>query len=51
MESILSRHTGQTQEQLRDDTDRDKIFTAEQAKEYGLVDNVITTRELAPLAV
>lgn len=51
VESILSRHTGQTQEQLRDDTDRDKIFTAEQAKEYGLVDNVITTRELAPLAV
>ena len=51
VESILSRHTGQTQEQLRNDTDRDKIFTAEQAMEYGLVDNVITTRELAPLAV
>lgn len=51
VEDILSRHTGQTQERLRADTDRDKIFTAEQAKEYGLVDNVITTRELAPLAV
>ncbi len=50
VEDILSRHTGQTQERLRADTDRDKIFTAEQAKEYGLVDNVITTREVAPLA-
>lgn len=51
VEDILSRHTGQTQERLRADTDRDKIFTAEQAKEYGLVDNVITTRELVPLVV
>lgn len=51
VESILSRHTGQTQERLREDTDRDKIFTAEQAKEYGLVDHLITTREIAPLAV
>ena len=46
VEDILARHTGQTQEQLRADTDRDKIFTAQQAKEYGLVDGVITTREL-----
>jgi ATP-dependent Clp protease, protease subunit len=48
VEEILSRHTGQTQERLRADTDRDKIFTAHQAKEYGLVDGVITTREAAP---
>ncbi|GAB3728089.1 ClpP family protease [Nocardiopsis nanhaiensis] len=46
VEDILARHTGQTQEQLRADTDRDKIFTAQQAKEYGLVDGVITTREI-----
>ncbi|GAB3702719.1 ATP-dependent Clp protease proteolytic subunit [Nocardiopsis oceani] len=46
VEDILARHTGQTQEQLRADTDRDKIFTAQQAEEYGLVDGVITTREL-----
>lgn len=47
VEEILSRHTGQSQERLRADTDRDKIFTAWQAKEYGLVDGVITTREVA----
>lgn len=47
VEEILSRHTGQTQERLRADTDRDKIFTARQAKEYGLVDRVVTTREVA----
>lgn len=46
VEDILARHTGQTQEQLRADTDRDKIFTAQQAEEYGLVDGVITTREI-----
>ena len=51
VEDILSRHTGQTRERLRADTDRDKIFTAEQAKEYGLVDHLITTREVTPLAV
>ncbi|MFD9869761.1 ATP-dependent Clp protease proteolytic subunit [Streptomyces niveus] len=47
IEDILSQHTGQSVERLREDTDRDKYFTAAQAKEYGLVDGVITTRELA----
>ncbi|MFC9605048.1 ATP-dependent Clp protease proteolytic subunit [Streptomyces niveus] len=47
IEDILSHHTGQSVERLREDTDRDKYFTAAQAKEYGLVDGVITTRELA----
>lgn len=50
VEEILSRHTGQTQGRLRADTDRDKIFTAWQAREYGLVDEVITTRDLAQVA-
>jgi ATP-dependent Clp protease protease subunit len=50
VEEILSRHTGQTQERLRADTDRDKIFTAQQAKDYGLVDAIITTRELGAAA-
>ncbi|MBB6120829.1 ATP-dependent Clp protease proteolytic subunit [Nocardiopsis algeriensis] len=44
VEEILSRHTGQTVERLRADTDRDKIFTAEQAREYGLVDEVVADR-------
>ena len=46
MEEILARHTGQTLETVRADIERDKIFTAEQAKEYGMVDEVITTRKL-----
>ena len=46
MEEILARHTGQTIETVRADIERDKIFTAEQAKEYGIVDDVISTRKL-----
>lgn len=49
VQEILSRHTGHSQERLRVDTDRDKIFTAEQAREYGLVDQVIATRGPASL--
>jgi ATP-dependent Clp protease protease subunit len=49
MEQILARHTGQTQEQVRKDIDRDKILTAEQAKEYGIVDQVIPSRKLNAL--
>jgi ATP-dependent Clp protease protease subunit len=46
MEETLARHTGQTVEQVHADVERDKIFTAEQAKEYGIVDDVIRTRKL-----
>src|SRR5919201_3247357 len=46
MEETLARHTGQTFEQIHADVERDKIFTAEQAKEYGIVDDVIRTRKL-----
>ena len=45
-ETILSRHTGQPIEQVRLDIERDKILTAQQAKDYGIVDEVITTRKL-----
>jgi ATP-dependent Clp protease, protease subunit len=45
-EEILARHTGQSLETVRADIERDKIFTAVQAKEYGLVDEVITTRKM-----
>jgi ATP-dependent Clp protease, protease subunit len=44
MEAILSRHTGQTVQALRADTDRDRVFTAEAALEYGLIDQVLTDR-------
>lgn len=40
---ILSVHTGQTIEKIEEDTDRDIFLTAEAAKEYGLVDEVLTT--------
>jgi ATP-dependent Clp protease, protease subunit len=39
---ILSRHTGQHVDQVRKDSERDKYFTAEEAKNYGLVDEVLT---------
>lgn len=42
LNGILSKHTGQTVEQIAKDTDRDLYLTAEQAKEYGLVDEVLT---------
>jgi ATP-dependent Clp protease protease subunit len=46
MEEILARHTGQDIETIRADVERDKIMTAQQAKEYGMVDDVISTRKL-----
>jgi ATP-dependent Clp protease protease subunit len=42
MEMILAKHTGQPEEQVRRDTERDKFFTAEEAKQYGLVDEVLS---------
>ena len=43
-ESVLSRHTGQSVETLRADTDRDRIFTAQAALDYGLIDQILTDR-------
>ncbi|MEV7973376.1 ATP-dependent Clp protease proteolytic subunit [Cellulomonas sp. NPDC089187] len=44
MEGILAEHTGQTVERLRADTDHDRVFTAQAAQDYGLVDQVIDQR-------
>jgi len=44
-ERILARHTGRTPEQVRRDTERELILTAEAAVEYGVVDTVLATRE------
>lgn len=44
IEQILAEHTGQALDKLRHDTDRDRVFTAEGAVEYGLVDRVVTRR-------
>ncbi len=44
IEQILAEHTGQSLDKLRHDTDRDRVFTAQGAVEYGLVDRVVTRR-------
>jgi ATP-dependent Clp protease, protease subunit len=43
MNEILMMHTGRTLEEIERDTDRDKFMLAEEAKEYGLIDNVLTS--------
>jgi ATP-dependent Clp protease, protease subunit len=45
MDEILSRHTGHPVAKIREDTDRNKTFSAAEAVEYGLADQVITSRE------
>jgi ATP-dependent Clp protease, protease subunit len=42
MERIIARHSGRSEEQVALDVERDKFFSAEEAKEYGLVDDVLT---------
>ena len=46
MEETLARHTGRSAEQIRIDTDRDKILTAAEAQEYGIIDQVFDYRKL-----
>ena len=47
MAELIAEHTGQTVEQIEKDSDRDRWFTAQEAKEYGFVDNVITKADMA----
>jgi len=47
MEMTLARHTGQSEEQVRLDIERDKIFTAEEAKAYGIIDDIVQSRKLS----
>lgn len=47
MEVTLARHTGQTEERIRADIDRDKFLTAVEAKEYGIVDDITKVRKLS----
>ncbi len=47
LEQILSDHTGQPKEKVNHDTDRDFVMSAEEAKDYGMIDEVISARELA----
>ncbi len=47
LNDILVGHTGQPLEKLQEDTERDRFLTAEEAKAYGLIDEVITSRDAA----
>src|SRR5437763_2131355 len=47
LDRILAHHTGQSMEKVSKDTDRDFIMSADEARDYGLIDEVIVSRELA----
>lgn len=49
LNKILVKHTGQTEERIAQDTDRNFYMTAEQAKEYGIVDEILLPAELAEM--
>jgi len=51
LEETLAMHTGRSAEQVRLDIERDKILTAAQAQEYGLVDQVLESRKASALSV
>jgi ATP-dependent Clp protease, protease subunit len=46
LDEIMAQHTGQSIDKVAKDTDRDFIMTAEQAKEYGVIDEVISSRKV-----
>ena len=46
LEEILATHTGQSMERIHADTDRDFVIEANEAVEYGIIDSVISSREL-----
>jgi ATP-dependent Clp protease protease subunit len=47
MDEVLAHHTGRTIEEIHVDTERDRFMSAEEARDYGLVDGVVEARELA----
>ena len=46
LEQVLADHTGQSVERIAADTERDFVMTAEQARDYGIIDEVIASREI-----
>jgi len=48
LEEVLAKHTGQSIDRIHEDTDRDFIMTAEEAREYGIVDKVVAERGASP---
>ena len=51
LEETMAKHTGRSKEQVHKDIDRDKILSAQEALEYGLVDQVLTSRKRAQAAI
>ncbi|AWS45796.1 ATP-dependent Clp protease proteolytic subunit [Streptosporangium sp. 'caverna'] len=51
MEGILSKHSGKTAAEIRKDIERDKILDAEEAKAYGLIDDIIPSRKKLAKAI
>ncbi len=49
LDEILSHHTGQDVEKIHKDTERDFVLSAEEAKEYGIIDDVISSRQAADM--
>jgi ATP-dependent Clp protease protease subunit len=52
LEQVYAEHTGESIERIHDDLERDRFFTPEEARDYGLIDEIITARNLgsAPAA-
>ena len=48
MHELMSKHTGRPVEQIERDFDRDRYMSAEQAKEYGIIDNIVSGRDNVP---
>ena len=50
LDELLSHHTGQPVEKVHRDTDRDFVMSAEEAREYGIIDDVISSRQAADMS-
>ena len=48
LDKLIAHHTGQSIEKVTKDTDRDFILTADEAKDYGVIDEIITSRGITP---
>ncbi len=51
VDEIYAHHTGQSEQQVHDDMERDRFFTAEQAAEYGLIDRVVASHRVPRAAL
>ena len=47
LNELMAKHTGQSLETIQNDTERDNFMNAQQSKDYGLVDEVLESRQLA----